>query len=297
MTSDINATNINRNYPVAGKDNDSQGFRDNFSRIRDNLEIAANEITDLQQKAVLKRALENQELDNNFNGSLLKNAEFRGARETVVVLGTISGNIALSYSNGSVFSLSTSGNVTLEFTDATPEDTATEFLLRINVTNTAHALTLPSSVTIGVQAIRGYNPNSNQILFDKTGTYEFTFKTTDGGSNYSIADLNRNTTDGIVYWEDSEDLSNNAAASLEKTVSFFENNAPESATLVAGEEGQIKVFIKTNDPDEMVITVNEAGWKQSGSGTITFDEIGQSCTLLYINSKWYCTGNNGAVFS
>ena len=30
MASNINDTGVNKDYPVAGQDNDSQGFRDNF---------------------------------------------------------------------------------------------------------------------------------------------------------------------------------------------------------------------------------------------------------------------------
>ena len=36
MASNINDTGVNKDYPVAGQDNDSQGFRDNFNVIKDN---------------------------------------------------------------------------------------------------------------------------------------------------------------------------------------------------------------------------------------------------------------------
>jgi Tfp pilus assembly protein FimT len=48
MASNINPNNINGNYPVAGQDNDSQGFRDNFTNISNNFSFAAAEITALQ---------------------------------------------------------------------------------------------------------------------------------------------------------------------------------------------------------------------------------------------------------
>jgi hypothetical protein len=51
------------------------------------------------------------------------------------------------------------------------------------------------------------------------------------------------------------------------------------------------------DTGDMVITVTNAGWKSTGTGTITFANIGEACTLQYINSKWFCIGNNGAVFA
>ena len=50
------------------------------------------------------------------------------------------------------------------------------------------------------------------------------------------------------------------------------------------------------DGGDMVITVSNAGWKSSGTGTITFNDIGDGCTLQYINSKWFCIGQNGVTF-
>lgn len=52
MTSNIDTSSLNSNFPVANSDNRSQGFRDNFEIIRTNLEIAASEISDLQQLTV-----------------------------------------------------------------------------------------------------------------------------------------------------------------------------------------------------------------------------------------------------
>ena len=48
MSSNINVTNIDITYPVAGQDNDTQGFRTNFTNIRNNFVTAASEITNLQ---------------------------------------------------------------------------------------------------------------------------------------------------------------------------------------------------------------------------------------------------------
>src|SRR6056297_1878667 len=135
MTSKINATNISGNYPVAGQDNNSQGFRDNFTGIRNNFSAAADEITDLQNKAVLKRALEDSELNNDFAGAVVENAELRGVRETLVSLGTISGTVDIDYASGSFFTLTTSGNVTLEFSNPTPVGTVSTFKIQIVVSN------------------------------------------------------------------------------------------------------------------------------------------------------------------
>jgi hypothetical protein len=51
VTSNINFAAINQNFPVAGQDNDTQVFRDNFDTIRNNFFEAKTEITDLQDNA------------------------------------------------------------------------------------------------------------------------------------------------------------------------------------------------------------------------------------------------------
>lgn len=48
MASLINTNNIDITYPIAGQDNDTQGFRDNFRHIRNNLIVAKTEISDIQ---------------------------------------------------------------------------------------------------------------------------------------------------------------------------------------------------------------------------------------------------------
>lgn len=48
MSSQIDITKINSDYPIAGKINSSQGFRDNFANIKIALTTASQEITTLQ---------------------------------------------------------------------------------------------------------------------------------------------------------------------------------------------------------------------------------------------------------
>jgi len=99
------------------------------------------------------------------------------------------------------------------------------------------------------------------------------------------------------FYTGSEDLASGDAASTVLSASYFSTSASETATLAAGSEGQIKTFAMHSTSGDMVITVSNAGWKSTGTGTITFDTIGQACTLQYLNSKWFCIGNNGAAFA
>ncbi len=72
--SNITTDNIDTAYPVPGRDNDSEGFRANFSAIASGLETARTEISELQSKSVLKSALVDSEvLDNNLDGALISN--------------------------------------------------------------------------------------------------------------------------------------------------------------------------------------------------------------------------------
>ena len=57
MTSNIKPDAININFPVANTDNSSQGFRDNFEQIKANLQIAAAEITKLQNTTIKLRGV------------------------------------------------------------------------------------------------------------------------------------------------------------------------------------------------------------------------------------------------
>jgi hypothetical protein len=293
MTSAINPNNIDGAYPVAGQDNDSQGFRDNFTNTKTNFEYAADEITDLQNKAVLKAALTGGVLDNNMAGSLLSNAQLQDMSETRVALGTISGTATIDYSAGPYYTLTTSGSVSLSFTNFSVAGTASRVRVKITVASTAHTVTLPAAVSVGTSNIQGIS--SNVITFNLIGTYEFEFETVDAGTTITVIDQNRNL--DPIYLPSSEDLGDTAAASLTKTTSFFSTAAPETATLAAGATGQVKVFAMFADTGNMVITVSNAGWKSSGTGTITFDDIGDACTLMYINAKWFAIGNNGCVFA
>lgn len=102
---------------------------------------------------------------------------------------------------------------------------------------------------------------------------------------------------GQLLLNGSENLGTGNAASLLVTASYFTTTGASTATLAAGTAGQIKTFMMVGDGGDMVITVTNAGWKSSGTGTITFGDIGDGCTLQYINSKWFCIGQNGVAFA
>lgn len=66
ISSNIDYNSINPNFPVAGQNNDSQGFRDNFANIKLGLATASAEITDLQ----IHTAQLTEDNDFSFDGTL-----------------------------------------------------------------------------------------------------------------------------------------------------------------------------------------------------------------------------------
>ena len=292
MTSNINPNNIDGADPGAGQDNNSQGFRTNFTNTSTNFQFAADEITDLQNNVILKSALAGTTLNNNMQGSILYNAQLQQMSETVVPLGTISGTVTINYALGSYQTLTTNGSVSLAFSNFSAAGTASTVVVQITVASVSHALQLPTSVTVNAIGIQGLNTSTNTITFAATGTYSFRFVTNNGGATVIITDVNKQIQ---PFNNSSENLTNASAANLALTTSYFSTVSSETATLAAGVEGQIKTFIMYEQSGNMVITVANAGW--GGAGTITFNATGEACTLQYINGKWFCIGNNGAAFA
>ena len=294
MTSAINPNNIDGAYPVAGQDNNSQGFRDNFTNTKTNFQYAADEITDLQSKAVLKAALTGTTLNNDMQGAVLSNAQLQDMSQTVVPVGTVSGSQTINYSLGSYQTLTTNGSVSLGFSNFPAAGTAGTVTVQVTVASTSHTLTLPAAVSVNNRGIQGLNTSTNVITFAATGVYSFQFVTSNGGTTITVSEVNKQIQ---PFNNSSEDLASGGAANLALTTSYFSTATAETATLAAGVNGQIKTFAMYADTGDMVITVTNAGWKSSGTGTITFNDIGDACTLQYINSKWFCIGNNGCVFA
>jgi hypothetical protein len=71
--SNINYLSINENFPVAGQDNDTQVFRDNFDTIKTSLRVAKEEITDLESSTA------RLDQSNDFNGNVITNVTVQGS--------------------------------------------------------------------------------------------------------------------------------------------------------------------------------------------------------------------------
>ena len=296
MTSAINPNDIDGTYPVAGQDNNSQGFRDNFTNTKTNFQYAANEITDLQSKAVLKAALTGTALDNDMAGSPLSNANISDFSAIVAQLGNQSGSVTIDYVDGHYQTVTTSGSISLAFTNWPAAGNFGIVRVAITVTNTAYTVTLPIAVSVGTSNLQGYN--SGVITYNQTGIYTYDFTTSIGGTTISVFDASQNQ--DPIYLPSSQSLSGTgalSAVSLATTATYITTTGAATTTLAAGINGQLKTIMMLADAGDMVVTVTDAGWQTSGTGSITFSTIGSAVTLQYINNKWFCIGNNGTAFA
>ena len=195
MSSQINPNNIDGNYPVAGQDNNSQGFRDNFTNTKINFQYAENEINDLQNKVLLKSSLAGESLDNNMNDNLIYSALIRDFSEVKVAHPGSSGTVDLDFAAAPYHTISTSGSVTLSFSNFPVSGQYGYMKVQMYINNASHTLTLPAAVSQGLSGIQGISPGTsgvtNTITFNATGYYEFGFGTYDAGSTITLFDLNR----------------------------------------------------------------------------------------------------------
>tara|TARA_B100000780_G_C21073439_1_gene432014 strand:- start:252 stop:977 length:726 start_codon:yes stop_codon:yes gene_type:complete len=189
MASNINSNNVDGTFPIAGQDNDSQGFRDNFTNIKTNFTNAKTELEDLQSKVILKSALTGTTLANSGGGSILSDFAIQDFSETRTALGSLSGTTTVNYTTGGYQTVTTTGSIALAFTNFSASGTLSRVRVEITVASTAHTVTLPSACTIGVDTLQGQL--SNVITFDRTGTYILEFTTDDSGTTIAVNDLTR----------------------------------------------------------------------------------------------------------
>jgi hypothetical protein len=200
MTSQINTNGINVNYPVPGENNSSQGFRDNFAQIKNSLNTGAAEITDLQNKVVLKAALDNGVLNNDMANTLISNASTSGLRATTYNLGNaLSGTVLIDVNRADVHYGSVTGDVQFQFGGWAPTNTESNVVLRLTVANTSANIQLPnqcisSNNNFGVVLLENYSNISNTATLTapaNTSILEYTFSTVDCGNTISVSPNNR----------------------------------------------------------------------------------------------------------
>jgi len=144
--SGINTNNINVNYPVPGQNNSTQGFRDNFTTIKTNLDTTKTEISDIQSKVVLKSGLSGITLNNDMANTLISNASIRSFRATTLNIGgDIPSTITIDVSKGDVQYGTVTKDTTISFGGWSPTGTQSNLELRLNIANADATVYFPNT--------------------------------------------------------------------------------------------------------------------------------------------------------
>ncbi len=184
MASNIVPGNIDGTYPKAGQDNSSQGFRDNFTEIKNNFTNAKTEIEDLQtNKANLNAA-------SDFTNNEVTRAKFKDTTETVFPHGSVSsGSVVLNHANGHYQTLTITANTTFSFLNF-PTGALGRIILDITVApSSTGILTLPTAV-IKADNVHGSDGTSDQITVG-LGRFLFEFMSPDGGTTVLMHQLGK----------------------------------------------------------------------------------------------------------
>lgn len=191
MASNINPINIDGSYPIAGQDNDSQGFRDNFTNIKTNFLYAKDEIDDLQRNVILKSALRGTTINNDLNYTVLYRALLKAPIESFREFpGTQNGSITISFLDAMVQRINTTGPLVINLADFPAAGNWGSVKVWLHVVFNGDQpfvdVTLPESVTLGVGRLAGYDSGSKTITYTSPGDYLYEFSTADNGNSYWV---------------------------------------------------------------------------------------------------------------
>lgn len=175
MSSNIVPGNIDGTYPVAGQDNSSQGFRDNFTAIKNNFTEAKSEIQDLQDNKA------STDTNTSFNDYVVSRATLKDCAETVYAHGSVSGSVILNHENGHYQTMTTGGSISLAFNNWPASAKLGRIVLDITFSSVAHTLTVTGS-TLVADNVTGFDSATDIITVLGTGRYLYEFVTANGGT-------------------------------------------------------------------------------------------------------------------
>lgn len=178
---------IDINYPVVGKNNDTQGFRDNFSNIQSAFIVASSEITELQNNGVKLSE------DNNFNfntieNAILKNISYVAAPSVSINTNTDYKTIDYSQANYFKYSLDSSAwprYYSFEITNWPNTNTVGTVFIELDPVNST---TATLNIT-GTGVINLLGVNNFPRTYTSTNTIVYEAWSTDNGATIYVLEL------------------------------------------------------------------------------------------------------------
>ena len=84
------------------------------------------------------------------------------------------------------------------------------------------------------------------------------------------------------------------AVNLTTAVTTLASTGAYAITLAAGAVGQIKIITMITDGGDVTLTPSTLAGSNT---TITFNDVGDTVQLCYVNSSWIVLGSNGVTFA
>lgn len=189
MTSAIVFSTIDETYPVAGQDNNSQGFRDNFSVIKTALNTANSEITDLQNNTAKTND------DNDFNSVQIANAILLNNRFSVQNLSSQTANFTINTDDADLYfvTVTTAADCLVTLANWPATSQYRKIKLIVNSGGVQKYLRFAGGVMRYFNVPLVSSQRTITVLSDPNASYHFEISSYDGGTTIYVLYLGQFT--------------------------------------------------------------------------------------------------------
>lgn len=189
MSSSISTVGINSDFPIAGTNNSSQGFRDNFAAIKLALESAKSEITELGEVtklALLRKPVstQGQYFNNDLEYNLIVRPQFRAAADLYSENYIVGGALTIDFFRGGVQKIFLPNSSTLIFENFPQGSLSGTVRLWIEVTTANSTITFIDNLIYSQHIPLVTN---NTIRFTNASHYLLDVTSVGFGSKYFIS--------------------------------------------------------------------------------------------------------------
>jgi hypothetical protein len=292
MASNINPNNIDGTYPIQGENNDSQGFRTNFTNTSTNLSLAKAEIEDLQAKAILKSSLTGGGAVDNTLTVPIKTAASTTTEaglsiaEGIAPTSPIDGDVWVTAAgeffarlNGADVDLATGGSALTVEDDGTPLSTEATKINFVGFT-----VTEPVANEITVTAAGGgaaltseYCPGYTYVFVNTTRWQITGF---DVSNLFSVSRRLKFTDGASTYYGTISAVDYNGISAGNTTIDM---------TMEGGD-------VLTNSITEVCLTTGVAGWSPIAGDPFGGTSINDITTGLIGTTQWWVAAGDGGKF-
>ena len=192
-SNNINTGGIDTTYPVAGQDNDSQGFRDNFSNIKQALDDTKVAVQTLETTSPTGLSADATQGINNFNDKTISKAILKDTAWAAPSAETIAGETTVDYQSGHyrrlILTTEKPDTNTVVVTNWSPSESMGHMMLEVR-SNNANQKKLAFSSPSGDILTDSNNLDLSAGYFDMTSTsqakYVFEIWSPDQGANIFV---------------------------------------------------------------------------------------------------------------